>query len=207
MEVDVRILLAMAVLCASGAPVVWAAPLLPGLEVLWEHRYSYELWCGVLLGGWGSTTLDDFILEEPAVIMGFEGWFVAKDDSPEPFYAAIRHDDGGQPGDGLWNTVITDVTPTYTGDDYHGEFVDYGLYHYLLLLEEGDYIGLEAGRPYWLKLLCTNFPGYWACSEGGNAYAGGYILDLSLFFSVLGTPVEESVTPASWGEIKAGFVD
>ena len=97
---------------------------------------------------------------------------------------------------------ITDVTDIDTGDDLYG--VD--VYHTKLLLNEEDYIFIEAGETYWLELYWTGFIDCgWLCENVGNARQNGHEYYLSTFFRILGTPSGEGVEPASWGEIKAGF--
>ena len=192
---------------ALGGVSATPAPPLPDLEVLWENPYDYELLYTALASHGYYHTMDLFTLENAGVVKGFECWFFYNYDYPVPFNAAIRHDNNGWPGDGLWTARITDVTNTFTGDEWWGEddwFEDSGVYHTLLLLEEEDYVLIEAGRPFWLKLQSTDY-GAWCCEEGGTAYYNGEIYDLSTFFTILGTPSGGNVESASWGEIKAGF--
>ncbi len=186
---------------AGGEYAVHPAPPLP--YVLWANQYDYELLTQALPSNGGNRTQDDFELENSGWIKGFECWFIYNGNHPQPFELTIRYDHYGRPGGTFWTAYVTDVTDGDTGDD----FWEYDVWHTQLLLDEEDYVYIEAGTPYWLEIFWTGFiSGYWCCGDGGNAHWNGVEYPLSVFFTVLGTPgsgVEES----SWGEIKAGFTE
>lgn len=196
------VVLTLACAAAWGGAVFQAAPPPPDLQTLWEFPYEYELLFSGLASNGAFHTQDDFILESSGVVKGFECWFIYDGNHPQPFTASIFYDYDGRPSGRKWMADITDVTDTDTGDDLG----DFDVYHTQLLLEEEDYVFIEAGTTYWLELYWTGFYyGVWLCALGGNAHQNGDEYYLSTFFRILGTPSGEGVEAASWGEIKAGF--
>jgi len=187
---------------ALGGVSATPAPTPPDLDVLWSNPYEYEWLTFGFPSNGGHHTQDDFILDNPGVVKGFECWFCYDGNHPQPFTATIRYDSGGNPGGTLWTADITNVGDYYTGD----RFWDLNVQRTLLLLEEEDYVLVEAGRPFWLELFWTGFyHGYWLCEDIGNLYCNDYRYDFSAFFTILGTSSGEDVEAASWGEIKATF--
>jgi hypothetical protein len=196
------VVLTLACAAAWGGIVVPTAPPPPDLQVLWEFPYEYELLVGGLKSNGGTHTQDDFALENSGVVKGFDCWFTYDGNHPQPFTATMFYDYDGRPGGRRWMAYITDVTDTDTGDDFYDDDV----YHTRLLLDEEDYVFIEAGETYWLELYWEGFiTGCWLCAGGGNAHCDGDEFNLSTFFTILGTPSGEEVQTASWGEIKAGF--
>jgi hypothetical protein len=201
-------ILASLMLVAFGAEstrgLVSPCPEASDLEVLWANPYDFAL-LSWILESWGDyRTQDDFILTSSGWVKGFECWFLYADSPhPQPFEVTLRYYDHGHPGDIFWTAHVTDVTDTNTGDDLFG----FDVWHSLLLLDEEDYVFIEAGPPHWLEIYWTGYGGAWCCEEDGNAYSDGREWDLSVFFTVLGTPSGAAVQPASWGEIKAEFSD
>jgi hypothetical protein len=174
----------------------------PDLEVLWEFPYEYELVVSALRSNGGYRTQDDFIFENSGVVKGFECWFCYDGNHPKPYEGTIFYDHNGWPGSRYWIADITDVTDTDTGDDWY----DFDVYRTTLLLDEEDYVFIEAGELLWLELYWDGLlNGYWLCALGGNAHCNHHEYNLSTFFTILGTPSEEGVESASWGEIKASF--
>jgi hypothetical protein len=196
------LVLTLACAAAWGGDMVRAAPPPPGLDVLWANPYEYDWLTYGFSSSGGHDTQDDFTLENSGVVKGFECWFIYETDHPKPFTATIRYDTGGDPAGTLWTADITDVTDTDTGDDWSG----FNVYRTELLLEEDDYVFVEAGTTFWLELYWTGVPsGSWLCEDIGNLHFDGDIYDFSAFFIILGTPSGEDVQTASWGEIKATF--
>jgi len=197
--------LTLACAAAWGGEVARAAPPPPSLQTLWENPYDYELLVAGLCSNGGDHTQDDFTFEESGVIMGFDCWFCYDGNHPQPFTATIYYDYDGRPSGRKWMADITDVTDTDTGDTW-GEEDDLEVYHTQLLLEDEDYVFIEAGTLFWLELYWTGFYyGVWLCESGGNAHHNGDEYNLSTFFTILGVPSGEDLEPASWGEIKATF--
>ncbi|MCX7021441.1 MAG: hypothetical protein NTW26_04030 [bacterium] len=187
---------------ALGGVSATPAPPPPDLDVLWENPYDYELLVYGLLSNGSDHTQDDFTLEESGVVKGFECWFCYDGNHPQPFTATMFYDYDGKPSGRKWIADISDVTDTDTGDD----FGDLDVYHTKLLLDEGDYVFIEAGATFWLELYWTGFYyGVWLCESGGNAHFNGDEYNLSTFFTILGVRSGEYVEAVSWGEIKATF--
>ena len=182
------------------------------LEVLWEEPYApFPIMSGAFKS-WGEYyTQDDFILDTDALIKAIECWaiytpFDDEDDHPQPFRISIRYDHYGMPG-GLKLSAslpLQYIDETDTGDVYgYGEDAP-KVWHYRF-----DFSGwrLDGGTPWWLEIRTEAQNFAWGARSVGNLYHQWNEHFYSAFFRLLGHFEETAVQSASWGEIKAGFVD
>ena len=184
---------------ALAGLTTWSPTDEPTEEVLWENPYPFaDLDDGKYASG-DLHCQDDFLLTEDAIIEGFECWSLFEDGPMGDYQLTLYDDDGGSPGDQLWQAVPSSVSNTDTGDDAFG----YDVYHTELSLDSDDFYQVTSGATYWIEIYgLGDSIFYWVCADGGNMHRNGTDLGADAFFRVLGT-INTALETASWGAIKA----